>query len=87
MGKDSSVASVDNWGGANIHISCSISLISFKIIVVKVCEHKYMNIRPSNYCRQRLRHWLQNLQIFKNKHAVNQFKNNYSLKFRPLTVL
>ena len=57
---DSGVASVDNWGGGRIFTYHVLHhYIFLKSIVFKVCEHKYMNIRPSNY-RRWLRHCFQN---------------------------
>ena len=53
----SGVASVDNWRGEYVFIYCVLHhQYLLKSIVFKVCEHKYMNIRPSNY-RRWLRHW------------------------------
>ena len=44
----SGIASVDNWGGGEIFINCVLyHQFLLKSIVFKVCEHEYMNIRPS----------------------------------------
>ncbi len=51
----SSVASVDNWGGRIFIYRVLHYQFLLKSIVFKVCEHEYMNIRPSNYQRW-LRH-------------------------------